>query len=126
MGEARKRHYVSQTEERKKLTTLSLPLSCDAMRCDLTVFTFAIVWFNVISKERNPEGEWWELFDEKNNLPYFYNIETAKTEWTRPTVGTVIKLSSFQVRGFHTKQVTWDTMLMLMLLLMLMLMFLDR
>ena len=50
------------------------------------------------SKERDSEGEWWELFDEKNQLPYYYNIESSKTEWSKPSSGTVIRLSSLQVR----------------------------
>ncbi|TPX41027.1 hypothetical protein SeMB42_g05768 [Synchytrium endobioticum] len=48
-------------------------------------------------KPKDPFGtEWWELFDDNNNLPYYYNTKTRLTEWHRPTKGTIIPLTAIQ------------------------------
>jgi hypothetical protein len=51
----------------------------------------------IISKPRDPAGEWWELFDETHGLPYYYNTFTGQTDWIRPEVGTIIPLHALQV-----------------------------
>ena len=43
----------------------------------------------------NPDGEWWELFDEHRALPYYYHTTTANTVWVRPK-GFVIPLTAIQ------------------------------
>ncbi|KAJ3073741.1 hypothetical protein HDU98_000804 [Podochytrium sp. JEL0797] len=48
---------------------------------------------------KNPEGaedEWWELYDEIRNLPYYYNTGTGQTEWRRPLEGIIIPLRTLQ------------------------------
>ncbi|KAJ1908780.1 hypothetical protein IWQ60_011532 [Tieghemiomyces parasiticus] len=47
-------------------------------------------------KPRDPAGEWWELFDEKHGIPYYYHATTAKTVWTKPSPATIISLSLLQ------------------------------
>ncbi|EPQ27190.1 uncharacterized protein PFL1_05113 [Pseudozyma flocculosa PF-1] len=43
----------------------------------------------------NPDGEWWELYDEERGLPYYYHTQTAKSAWVRPK-GFVIPLTAIQ------------------------------
>lgn len=43
-------------------------------------------------------GEWWELFDEARDIPYYYHTKTKETQWTRPE-GFVIPLNIIQVRS---------------------------
>ncbi|KAG0308763.1 hypothetical protein BGZ98_006938 [Dissophora globulifera] len=46
---------------------------------------------------RNPAGEWWELFDDIHNLPYYYNTKTGETEWEQPQDGSgVLSLTAIQ------------------------------
>ncbi|KAF9179838.1 hypothetical protein BGZ51_006630 [Haplosporangium sp. Z 767] len=46
---------------------------------------------------QNPAGEWWELFDDIHNLPYYYNTKTGQTEWERPQDSTnIISLTAIQ------------------------------
>jgi hypothetical protein len=52
------------------------------------------------SKREDPEGDWWELWDEHNKLPYYYNTLTGTTEWFRPENKTIIPLMKIQVM-FH-------------------------
>ncbi|KAN0062875.1 hypothetical protein ACQY0O_004696 [Thecaphora frezii] len=43
----------------------------------------------------NPDGEWWELYDEEKSIPYYYHTQTAKSVWVRPE-GFVIPLTVIQ------------------------------
>ncbi|KAF9113983.1 hypothetical protein BGX27_000376 [Mortierella sp. AM989] len=46
---------------------------------------------------QSPAGEWWELFDDVHNLPYYYNTKTGQTEWERPQDSTtIISLTAIQ------------------------------
>jgi hypothetical protein len=49
-----------------------------------------------ISIPPDPNGEWWELFDETHRLPYYYNTKTGVTDWVRPHQGTIIPLRALQ------------------------------
>lgn len=52
------------------------------------------------SQYQNPAGEWWELFDDIHNLPYYYNTKTGQTEWEKPQdSANIISLTAIQV-GF--------------------------
>lgn len=63
---------------------------------------------------RDEEGEWWELFDEKYKLPYYYHTLSQKTDWARPTKGTVIPLITIQVGDFRQAAVLmWLFMIVL-------------
>ncbi|KAF9977229.1 hypothetical protein BGZ73_006592 [Actinomortierella ambigua] len=45
----------------------------------------------------SPAGDWWELFDDIHNLPYYYNTKTGQTEWERPHDGRqIISLIAIQ------------------------------
>ncbi|KAG0243294.1 hypothetical protein BGW41_002479 [Actinomortierella wolfii] len=45
----------------------------------------------------SPAGDWWELFDDVHNLPYYYNTKTGQTEWERPHDGRqIISLIAIQ------------------------------
>lgn len=48
----------------------------------------------------NPEGDWWELWDEKNNLPYYYHTRANISNWVRPTDANIISLVKIQVGFF--------------------------
>jgi hypothetical protein len=51
------------------------------------------------SQHQNPAGEWWELFDDIHNLPYYYNTKTGQTEWERPhDSNNIISLTAIQAR----------------------------
>ncbi|KAI8872539.1 hypothetical protein GQ42DRAFT_161225 [Ramicandelaber brevisporus] len=41
-------------------------------------------------KPRNPAGEYWELFDETHELPYYYNTLTGDTTWVAPDSPDVV------------------------------------
>ncbi|KFH68579.1 hypothetical protein MVEG_05389 [Podila verticillata NRRL 6337] len=46
---------------------------------------------------RTPAGEWWELFDDIHNLPYYYNTKTGQTEWEKPQdSANIISLTAIQ------------------------------
>ncbi|KAI9314750.1 hypothetical protein BX666DRAFT_408213 [Dichotomocladium elegans] len=48
-------------------------------------------------KFADPNGDWWELWDGKNQLPYYYHTRTKETRWTRPdNESTVISLIKVQ------------------------------
>ncbi|KAF7730954.1 hypothetical protein EC973_001000 [Apophysomyces ossiformis] len=59
-----------------------------------------------IMKPRDPEGDWWELWDEKHQLPYFYNTQTGVTEWDRPADKEVIPLIKIQSSSMLGKRVS--------------------
>ncbi|CAJ0759588.1 381_t:CDS:2 [Entrophospora sp. SA101] len=44
----------------------------------------------------DPKGEWWELWDEAHQLPYYYHTLTGRTEWIQPEFGTIIPLTKIQ------------------------------
>ncbi|KAG2183668.1 hypothetical protein INT43_006676 [Umbelopsis isabellina] len=48
------------------------------------------------TKPEDPEGDWWELWDENNQLPYYYNTLTGSTEWVRPENKVIIPLMKIQ------------------------------
>ncbi|KAG0007853.1 hypothetical protein BGZ80_004153, partial [Entomortierella chlamydospora] len=55
---------------------------------------------------QNPAGEWWELFDDVHNLPYYYNTKTGQTEWERPQDSTnIISLTVIQASQTFLKSV---------------------
>jgi hypothetical protein len=54
--------------------------------------------FQFNSKPEDPQGDWWELWDENNQLPYYYNTLTGSTEWVRPENKVIIPLMKIQVR----------------------------
>ncbi|KAF9584293.1 hypothetical protein BGW38_006958, partial [Lunasporangiospora selenospora] len=46
---------------------------------------------------QDPAGEWWELFDDVHNLPYYHNTKTGQTEWERPQDSSnIISLTAIQ------------------------------
>ncbi|KAF9439153.1 hypothetical protein BGZ76_010746 [Entomortierella beljakovae] len=48
-------------------------------------------------QQQNPAGEWWELFDDVHNLPYYYNTKTSQTEWERPQDSSnIVSLTTIQ------------------------------
>lgn len=57
----------------------------------------------IFIKPREPGGEWWELFDVKNELPYYYNTETKATVWARPKQGLIIPLAKIQTSTLGSK-----------------------
>ncbi|CAG8752323.1 2404_t:CDS:2, partial [Rhizophagus irregularis] len=40
--------------------------------------------------------EWWELWDDNHNLPYYYNTTNGQTGWDLPSTGTIIPLKKIQ------------------------------
>jgi hypothetical protein len=53
---------------------------------------------HTIEMKRDLQNEWWELFDETHQLPYYYKTSTGETEWSRPKGGEVIGLRIIQVQ----------------------------
>ncbi|KAI9142002.1 hypothetical protein BKA69DRAFT_1070956 [Paraphysoderma sedebokerense] len=51
---------------------------------------------DMVITESDPNGDWWELFDENHKLPYYYNTQTGETDWIRPTTGTIVSLINLQ------------------------------
>nr|CAG8535059.1 7328_t:CDS:2 [Entrophospora candida] len=47
-------------------------------------------------QQKDPKGEWWELWDEAHQLPYYYHTLTGRTEWIQPEFGTIIPLTKIQ------------------------------
>ncbi|KAI9189011.1 hypothetical protein H9P43_000438 [Blastocladiella emersonii ATCC 22665] len=39
---------------------------------------------------------WWQLFDERQQTPYYYSTRSGVTQWPRPDSGLVINLSTIQ------------------------------
>lgn len=50
-------------------------------------------------KPLNPDGDWWELWDEKLRLPYYYHSKKGSTQWEKPslTEENFISLAQVQV-----------------------------
>lgn len=48
------------------------------------------------SKKTN-ENQWWELFDVNSQRHYYYNAQTQRTVWQRPTGADIIPLAKLQV-----------------------------
>ncbi|CAG8561530.1 10944_t:CDS:10 [Dentiscutata erythropus] len=46
--------------------------------------------------QKDPTGEWWELWDDNHQLPYYYHTASGQTEWIRPETGTIIPLTKIQ------------------------------
>ncbi|KAI8384467.1 uncharacterized protein BYT42DRAFT_562625 [Radiomyces spectabilis] len=53
-----------------------------------------------LTKLANAEEDWWELWDEKNRLPYYYHSKTNTTVWTPPSQGQVLCLTKIQASTF--------------------------
>ena len=47
------------------------------------------------SKPVDPEGEWWELWDDIKKMPYYYHTLTNQTRWIHPPA-SVISLVKIQ------------------------------
>ena len=47
---------------------------------------------------RSADGEWYELWSDEHNLPYYFHTLTNETRWYKPTDGFVIPLKAVQVR----------------------------
>ena len=60
-------------------------------------------------KTEDPEGDWWELWDENNKLPYYYNTLSGTTEWFRPENKTIIPLMKIQVRNICPFWLTYNS-----------------
>jgi hypothetical protein len=50
-----------------------------------------------ISSKKTDENQWWELFDLNTKRNYYYNAQTQRTVWQRPTGGDIIPLAKLQV-----------------------------
>ncbi|KAI8997075.1 hypothetical protein BDB01DRAFT_769721 [Pilobolus umbonatus] len=63
-------------------------------------FTGDCTWSKPQEEDRikysNPEGDWWELWDEKHNLPYYYNTRANTSNWTQPTDANVTSLTQIK------------------------------
>ncbi|CAO3608897.1 unnamed protein product [Cunninghamella blakesleeana] len=57
-------------------------------------------------KTNDPEGEWWELWDDSTNLPYYYHTKTCVTEWDRPIDKHIISLVKIQSSPAFTKRIS--------------------
>jgi hypothetical protein len=57
---------------------------------------FYLPFYN-FRKSSDPDGDWWELWDDKTNLPYYYHTHTCATEWTKPMDKQVVSLIKIQV-----------------------------
>ena len=58
-----------------------------------------------ISKPPNPSGDWWELWDDKNELPYYYHTERNLTQWNKPEEDVVSLVKIQQVCFFRGREV---------------------
>ncbi|KAI8388521.1 uncharacterized protein BYT42DRAFT_237779 [Radiomyces spectabilis] len=56
-------------------------------------------------RPRDPEGDWWELWDDKHQLPYYYNTGTCATEWTQPSEEHIISLIKIQTSPHFTNRI---------------------
>ncbi|ORX62916.1 hypothetical protein DM01DRAFT_1331024 [Hesseltinella vesiculosa] len=48
------------------------------------------------TRSSSPGGDWWELWDDKHNLPYYYHTGSGVTEWTKPNDVVVLPLIKIQ------------------------------
>lgn len=48
-----------------------------------------------VSKPIDPEGEWWELWDDIQKMPYYYHTLSNQTRWIHPPA-PVISLIKIQ------------------------------
>ncbi|KAG2199428.1 hypothetical protein INT47_011540, partial [Mucor saturninus] len=55
-------------------------------------------------KEIDPKGDWWELWDEKTSLPYYYHTRANISNWLKPTDTNVISLVKIQPSQEFAKQ----------------------
>ncbi|KAG0055632.1 hypothetical protein BGZ83_007932 [Gryganskiella cystojenkinii] len=63
-----------------------------------------------VIQRQNPSGEWWELFDDVHNLPYYYNTKTGQTDWERPQDSTnIISLTAIQSTNANSIRSTSTT-----------------
>lgn len=78
-----------------------------ALDVDLTRGILLLPRYPPHRQRKNPAGEWWELFDDVHNLPYYYNTKTGQTDWERPQDSTnIISLTAIQVRIILTRSAT--------------------
>ncbi|KAI8340000.1 hypothetical protein BC941DRAFT_419153 [Chlamydoabsidia padenii] len=57
-------------------------------------------------KRSDPEGDWWELWDDKTNLPYYYHTQTCATEWAKPVDKQVLPLIKIQSSSVFAKRMS--------------------
>lgn len=62
-----------------------------------------IIEITLIRKPNDPEGDWWELWDEKNQLPYYYHTRANISNWVKPMNTNVISLVKIRVKLFFLK-----------------------
>ncbi|ORE17755.1 Rho GTPase activation protein [Rhizopus microsporus] len=55
---------------------------------------------------KNPDGDWWELWDEKHNLPYYYHTRANVSNWMRPTDTNIISLVKIRPSEEFSKQMS--------------------
>ncbi|KAI8061754.1 hypothetical protein BC940DRAFT_370513 [Gongronella butleri] len=48
------------------------------------------------TRASSPGGDWWELWDDKHNLPYYYHTGSGVTEWTKPKDALIVPLIKIQ------------------------------
>lgn len=93
-----RRRYNVRTFSALLACFIQPPDKCRIGRLTRVVCNYILILFS--SQRQNPAGEWWELFDEAHNLPYYYNTKSGQTEWEKPQDGAnVISLCAIQVRG---------------------------
>lgn len=46
------------------------------------------------SKPSDPNGEWWELWDDANDMPYYYHTTSGQAHWNQPADTPVISLTN--------------------------------
>jgi len=60
---------------------------------------------------RSEEGEWYELWSDEHNLPYYFQTRTSETSWYKPD-GFVIPLKAVQV-SYNLRRIFLSRRLML-------------
>ncbi|CDH60032.1 rho gtpase activation protein [Lichtheimia corymbifera JMRC:FSU:9682] len=51
-----------------------------------------------IIKPNDPNGEWWELWDDANDMPYYYHTTSGQAHWNQPADTPVISLTNTDIR----------------------------